>query len=304
MDSKMPDCMLALDVGGTSVKLALIDSSGRPLPGTTGQMAFRSDGTSGEILGAFSRAASSGVRMAADAGYLVSGCGIAFPGPFDYGLGISRMTHKMQSIEGVPLTPVLREVLGDMPVRYLHDSTAYLIGEAAYGAASGAVSPACVMLGTGFGFAYMKKGRVCVGYDQRPHAILWNAPYRDGIVEDYVSRRAIRERFAKAAGANTPPDVKEIADLARKGDAAALATFHETGELLAGILSPVLQTLDCDILVIGGQIARSAELFLQQVKERVHIPVRVARHLDDAALIGAARYCALQKEACVEEAER
>ena len=300
----MPDCMLALDVGGTSVKLALIDSFGRPHPGTSGQVEFRSDGTEAEILDAFLKAASSGMRMAKDAGYAVTGCGIAFPGPFDYGLGVSHMTHKMQAIQGIPLTPVLRHVLGDMQVSYLHDSTAYLIGEAACGAALGAVSPACVMLGTGFGFAYMRKGRVRVGYDQRPHVILWNAPFRDGIVEDYVSRRAIRERFALASGVDVPPDVKEIAALAYQGNTAAQHTFLETGDMLAGILRPVLINLDCDLLVIGGQIARSAELFLHTVRAGLHIPVRVAEHLDDAALIGAARYCALCKEACVEEAER
>jgi glucokinase len=184
MDSKMPDCILALDVGGTSVKLALIENSGRPLSGTTRQTDFRSDGTGEEILDAFLKAASSGMRMACDKGYTVSGCGIAFPGPFDYGLGISRMTHKMQAIQGVPLTPVLKKVLGDMKVRYLHDSTAYLLGEAACGAARSAVSPALVMLGTGFGFTHMKNGRVRVGHDQRPQVILWNAPFRDGTVED------------------------------------------------------------------------------------------------------------------------
>ncbi len=300
----MPDCMLALDVGGTSIKLALIDNFGRPLHGTTSQMNFLSDGTSAQILNAFSQAASSGMRMAYDAGAAITGCGIAFPGPFDYESGISRMTHKMQAIAGVALTPVLKNVLGDMPVRYLHDSTAYLIGEAVCGAASNAVSPACVMLGTGFGFAYMKKGRVRVGFDQRPHVILWNAPFQDGIVEDYVSRRAIRERFAKAAGMDVPPDVKEIAAMALMGNETALHTFRVTGELLADILRPVLLSLDCDLLVIGGQIARSAELFWHTVQAGLHIPVRVAEHLDDAALIGAARYCAMDKEACVEEAER
>ncbi len=300
----MPDCMLALDVGGTSIKLALIDSCGLPLRGTTGQMDFRSDGTSAEILDAFSRAASFGLQRAKETGYAISGCGIAFPGPFDYDLGISRMTHKMQAIAGIPLTPVLKNVLGDMPVRYLHDSTAYLIGEAACGAASNAVSPACVMLGTGFGFAYMRNGRVRVGYDQRPHVILWNAPFKDGIVEDYVSRRAIRERFAKAAGSEVPPDVKEIAAMAFKGSEAALDTFRVTGELLADILRPVLVSLDCDLLAIGGQIARSAELYLHTVQAGLHIPVRVAEHLDDAALIGAARYCARDKEASVTEAVR
>ncbi len=300
----MPDCVLSLDVGGTSIKLALIGSDGWPIALTTGQIHVKSDGTCDEILGAFTKAASSGVRMAAERGLTLSGCGIAFPGPFDYFEGISRMTHKMLGIKDVPLTPVFQKALGGIPVRYLHDSTAYLIGEAVCGAASVAVSPACVMLGTGLGFAYMHDGHVRVGIDQRPHVILWNAPYRDGIAEDYVSRRSIRDRYALAAGISEPPDVKEIATLALNGDTKALETFLETGELLADILRPVLLKLDCDLLVIGGQIARSAELFLQKVQTGLHVPVRVAKRLEDAALIGAARFCVLPHDNTVEEVER
>ncbi len=300
----MPDCVLALDVGGTSVKLALTGGDGQPLSGTTGQLDFQSDGTQDEILNAFRAAASSGLRMAGEYGCTLSGCGIAFPGPFDFMEGISHMDHKMLAIKDVPLTPVFAHVLGDIPIRYLHDSSAYLLGEALSGAAKDAASPACVMLGTGLGFAYMHNGRVRVGHDQRPHAVLWNAPYQNGTAEDYVSRRAIRERFAKTAGLIKPPDVKEIAGLALKGDRAAIDTFRETGELLACILRPWLKHLNCDLLIIGGQIARSAELFIHTVQAGLPLPVRAAMHLNDAALRGAARYCVLPHGKLVEEVER
>ncbi len=299
----MPDVVLALDVGGTSVKLALIDPDGQPLPGTTGQADFDADGTRDAILDAFCQAALSGLRMAEEAGCIVSACGVAFPGPFDYGAGISHMEHKMRAIQGVPLTPVFQRALRGVPVRYLHDSTAYLLGEAAYGAAVGADSPACVMLGTGLGFAYMRGGRVRVGHDQRPHRILWNMSYRDGIAEDYVSRRALRARYGRAAGSD-PPDVKEIARRALAGDAQAANAFAETGAELAGILGPELASLGCDLLVVGGQIARSAALFLPSLAGGLPVPVRVATHLDDAALRGAARFCLLPDGAAVEEAER
>jgi len=300
----MPECVLALDVGGTSVKLALIGPDGCPLPGTTNQQDFNADGTRDEILEAFYLSALHGMHLASDVGYSLAGCGIAFPGPFDYTVGISCMTHKMKGIQGVPLTPVLRKALGNIQVRYLHDSTAYLLGEAFSGAAEGAASPACVMLGTGFGFTYMHNGHVQVGFDQRPHIILWNAPFRDGTVEDYVSRRAIRERYAKAAGLDTSPDVKQIASMARAGDLSALLAFRITGELLADILHPVLLDLNCELLVVGGQIARSADLFLKDVQAGLPMPVRVAAHLDDAALRGAARYCVMPHRTCVEEVVR
>ncbi len=299
----MPDCVLALDVGGTSVKLALADTGGLPIRGTVGQLDFDAGGTKEEILAAFRQAALEGRRMAETAGLTLLGLGVAFPGPFDFDLGMSRMAHKMPAIKDVPLTPVFQGAAGELPVRYLHDSTAYLLGEASSGAAAGASSPALTMLGTGFGFAYMRDGRVRVTRSQRPHIALWNAPFLSGTVEDYVSRRAIRARYAALAGAENPPDVLDIACKARAGEVAAIDTFYQAGQLLASILRPVLQALACDILVVGGQIARSADLFLRAVESGLDIPVRVARHLDDAALRGAARYCALPKETLVEEVE-
>jgi glucokinase len=292
--------MLALDVGGTSVKTAVLDAACRPLPHSFSRRGFIEGAGLDKTLEPLISAVKAGRALAAREDLRLSAVGAAFPGPFDFKLGISQMTHKLPQLYGLPLGDILSKAADGLPVRFLHDSTAFILGEAYGGAAAGAVSPACVMLGTGIGFAYVKGGRVRIGFDQRPHLILWNRPFLDGITEDYVSRRAIRARYAALAGVGKALEVENIARLAFDGDAAALETFHRTGRLLAQILFPVLETLCCDRLILGGQIARSAELFIKELREGLPVDVVSAAYPDDAALRGAARYCLLPKEQTVD----
>lgn len=296
----MAEGVLALDVGGTSVKTAVLDAACRPLPHSFSRRGFREGAGLEETLEPLISAVKAGCSLAAREGLHLSAVGAAFPGPFDFELGISQMTHKLPQLHGLPLGEILGKAAGGLPVRFVHDSTAFILGEAYGGAAAGSASPACVMLGTGIGFAYMKGGRVRIGFDQRPHLILWNRPFLDGIAEDYVSRRAIRTRYAALAGLGEAPEVDRIAHLAFDGDAAALETFRHTGRLLAQFLSPVLETLGCDRLILGGQIARSAGLFIKELREGLPLDVVNAVYLDDAALRGAARYCLMPKEQTVE----
>ena len=295
----MPEGVLALDVGGTSVKTAVLDAACRPLPNSFSRHAFRENTGPGETLAPLVSAVKMGRALAAREGLRLTAVGAAFPGPFDFTRGVSMMTHKLTQLSGLPLGEILGKAAGGLPVHFLHDSTAFILGEAYGGAAAGAASPACVLLGTGIGFAYMKGGSVRVGFDQRPHLILWNRPFLDGIAEDYVSRRAIRMRYAALAGLEDAPDVENIARLAFEGDAAALETFRRTGRHLAQILLPVLETLGCDRLVLGGQIARSASLFIGELREGLPVDVVGAAYPDDAALRGAARYCLLPADQTV-----
>ena len=93
-------------------------------------------------------------------GLLITEVSVDTPGPFDYNMGISRMTHKYQAIKDKPLAPVIRAPLGYLPVRFMHDSTAFIQGATAgfdgYSRFSG------VMIGTGLGFALMIDGEVLI----------------------------------------------------------------------------------------------------------------------------------------------
>lgn len=292
----MPDAILALDVGGTSLKAAALDRHCRPLPGSLAEYPIPARANRERVLGLFEQAIKGARRAADKAGLQPFALGAGFPGPFDFSAGVSLMAHKLPSIQNLPLIPLLEEMAGGIPVRLLHDSTAYLLGEAFSGAAKGAVSPACLMLGTGLGFAHMQEGKVCLGPDFRPQVLLWNMPFQGVKAEDCISRQSIRERYQKHSGQGEAPDVQQIAALAMAGDRAAQASFEETAQLLVQLLAPLLVDLGCDLLVLGGQIARSAGLFIRILRQGLPVPVAVARHLDDAPLRGAGHYCLMPQQ--------
>ena len=136
----------------------------------------------------------------------------------------------------------------------------------------------------------MRNQRLLVRESLIPAGALWDKPYREGIVEDYVSRRAIRARYQAISDKHENPDVREIADRARSGDPAAVQTFRMTGKYLGEILREPVERFGIDMVVLGGQIARAHELFLPEAQPLLPCPIVFAAHPDDAALRGAAFY--------------
>ena len=279
----MCEVILALDAGGTSIKAGVLRGEEMLAKRT-----FPFAGEEREAMLAVFRQA-----LAWGRAYAPACLGMACPGPFDFARGVSHMRHKWRGLKDVPLPPVFARELPGVPVRFLHDSTAFLLGEAWQGAAQEMKNPAGVMLGTGFGFAVMADRRVLVDANGTPALVLWNAPFRDGTVEDYVSRRALRDAYGPQA-----PDVRALAERARGGDARAREVFRRMGEALGQVLTRYLPA-GTDGVVLGGQIARSAELFLPWA--RGPAAVTMARHIGSAALRGAAVFCRGEARAYIKE---
>lgn len=273
--------MLALDIGGTFIKYALTDETGAILPATVGQAPTDAEGSYEDFMNVLA-----GIIRQAREQQPFCKASVCIAGPFDFEQGVSMMQHKFKAVYQKSLRPPFEQAGVD--VRFLHDSTAFILGEACDGVLQGKHSPCCVMLGTGLGFTFMRDGKVCVNEERRPALILWNMPWRDGIAEDYVSTRAIQARY----GEQLP--VKHIAELARRGDARAAEAFRTTGGYLSEILQEIIPKLGCDYLALGGQIAKSAELF------ELDVPVAwsVSAHMDDAALRGASHYALYGQAAC------
>ncbi len=284
----MRNVMLAVDAGGTNFKYALMDADGALLSECL-QIPVNEKGTAQEIEASWRAMAESARELAVKAGAAVERVCVSTPGPFDFAGGMSRMKHKFPAIFGLPIRPWLQDALPGVPVDFLHDSTAFILGEAR----PEFRSPACVMLGTGFGFACMREGRVLVNESRTPAVILWNHPFRGGIVEDTISRRALRAAYAEKTGTDGSLDVKEIADACRAGDPAAKAVFDGLSDALAELLAPILEKLGSDALILGGQISRSADLFMPGLLAKLPCPVALSEHPDSAALVGCARFAAL-----------
>ena len=297
-----PVCILAVDAGGTALKTALVLADGSPLPASRLKVPVPSDGSAAQIQAAYQDMARQQAGLAARLGLKLSGIGVAICGPFDFTLGLSRMTHKYPAIQGIPMRPWFEAIAGPLPVHFIHDSTAFMLGETWHGPHAGFARICGVMLGTGFGFGAMLDGQVLLNDRQGPGIIVYNRAYRDGIVEDYVSRRGILatyRRLLEQAGRphpDEPFDVKQIGDLADAGDAVATETFRETGRHLAAILKPILLEYRFNALVVGGQIARSCAIILPPVKKDLAgldflTCIEQASLIDDAPILGVARAC-------------
>jgi glucokinase len=174
---------------------------------------------------------------------------------------------------------------------FLNDAAAFLLGEAAAGAAHGAERAIGIALGTGIGSAFAVNGEwVTSGGGVPPGGEIWNYPYRGGIVEDLISTRALRKDYRDRTGRD-----EEVAAIAAAAgtDADARVVFEQFGTNLGEVLRDVCGKFAPAIVVIGGGISRSAQLFLPSAEKQLHglgFTLVPARLLDEAHLVGAASY--------------
>lgn len=249
---------ILLDVGGTFIKC----SDGREVP-------IDSDGTREEIASSL-REALSGAEMAA----------IAIPGPFRYADGTFLMKHKFAAVYGEKFADLVAPegdcpkgasalflaTAGQLPsgaaprYRFIHDVNCMLLGEMVGGAGKAYERVALVTLGTGLGFALSVDGEILCNALGSPRIVIYNRPFRDGILEDYVSKRGFLRGWEGIT-------VKELAQRAFEGDAAARERFRDRGSILASGLAPLLREYGIQCLLFGGQISRSYALMAQAVEE-------------------------------------
>jgi glucokinase len=200
------------------------------------------------------------------------------------------MVHKLPYLYGVDLRQELSMRFGWEPgqVRFLHDSAAFLQGEIGAGAARGVSRGVGITLGTGIGSAFAVDGQIVTeGHGVPPGGELWDLPYEGGIIEDSVSTRGIRGNYERRTGVTR--EVAEIAAAAGSEPAAGEA-FAEFGRHLGTALRGALAEFAPDVIVLGGGISRSPQLFLpaaQRELDGLHAELRVSALLDDAPLVGA-----------------
>ena len=276
--------VLAFDVGGSHVAAAICCAPDFRL-GPVATAPHADVATSGAFLDLLYEL---GMKARVDRDGIV-GAMLAVPGPFDLQAGVSLMRHKLPYLYGVDLRQGLAERFGFEPaqVRFLNDADAYLLGEIGAGAARGFRRAAGLTLGTGIGSAFAVDGQlVTEGPGVPSGGEIWNLAYQGGIVEDFVSSRAIVGNYQRCTGRKS-----EVVDLAAAApsDPAAQQAFTEFGQHLGVVIRTLLAEFQADVIVLGGGISRSANLFLPAVQAEIGdstTQLRVSELKDKAALVG------------------
>lgn len=260
----IPADRILLDVGGTFIKT----SDGRSIP-------VDSNGSREEITASFREV----LTDATDPGTVQ--IRVAMPGPFDYGSGMFLMKHKFAAVYGEYFADLMAVPRDNC--RYAHDVNCMLLGD--IDLSPELQNTALITLGTGLGFAMAVDGRLLTNALGSPSVPLYNRPFRDGVLEDYVSKRGVCRLYGQS-----DISVKEIASRAFAGDTRAREAFAAMGDILGREAAPVLEEYGIRTLLFGGQISRSSELFLPEVRK--HLPdVSVRTVLD----IGNATFRGLEK---------
>src|SRR5690606_37220776 len=139
-------------------------------------------------------------------------------------------------------------------------------------------------LGTGLGSAFSLSG---VTTD----ADLWNAAFRNGRADDYLSTRWFVKRYQEHSGKDVG-GVKELIALAKTGNV-IYEIFREFAHNLADFIMANIAANEIACVVIGGNISNTSPLFLPALEARIAAEgfstvVRISTLKENAALIGAA----------------
>jgi glucokinase len=250
--------VLALDVGATRIKAAVIAADGSraaELRHPTG----RADGPDAVLARIASVAAAASGSGIARAGIAV--CGAVGPD----GL----VTAVNLGWESVPAASALSDRLG-MPVTVLNDAHAGALGEGGFGAARDISDYLYVSLGTGIGAAIVKDGHLVSGahgragelghivVDQRGPECACGAR---GCLQTFMSAAALEDRWLAAHGG--PVTAREIIDRVIAREPTASALWDEAVDALAEGLLTVMSLIDPAAIVIGGGLTGAGSRLIE-----------------------------------------
>lgn len=309
-----------VDVGGTNIKIGLVDAAGRTLAYHTTPSAQENGAEDGcrRIAQAISDMIG---EVGAQPGE-VARVGIATPGPMDIPAGMILRPGNMPGWWDFPIRDRLSHHTG-LPVAFANDANAAAYGEYWCGAGAQFQSMVLLTLGTGIGGGIVvgdtliegshSCGSECGHMLVDPHPDAWRDSLgKSGSLEAYTNASAVVRRvtdaleagkpssLAKLPAADTPITPRDVAAAAEAGDEVARRAVMDTAFWLGiGIVS-LVHAIDPDAVVLGGAMNFGGtdnllgREFLQHIRDtarpRLLEPLRDAVQIEFASLGGDAGY--------------
>lgn len=298
--------VVAIDVGGTTLKGAIVLASGEHT-----RVERRETGAERPLtarrVGDFAAEIAAGARAR---GLLPVACGVAVPGLVDASRGVVRANVQFGWRE-LPLRDRLEERLG-LPVRLENDVRAAALAETtAVRYRSRRADFLFVALGTGVGGALVLNGRVRSGaHDgagELGHVVAqpegpWCGCGRRGCLTQYAGSAGLARRYVEAMSAHGLPlparadelDGRAVVALAGADDRIATEVWTEGVEALATTIADAVALLDVGLVVLGGGGVAAGTRLLEPLASALEarlvwgIPeLRVADFGPDAGRVGA-----------------
>jgi glucokinase len=304
---------IGVDLGGTAIKVGVVDKEGKILKKTAVDTFAR--GGPDVIIHQIEK----GIDMVtADYEKEIAGIGIGSPGVVIKKKGTVENPPNFSNWEKVHLGKII-EKRYNLKTYVENDANAAAIGELIFGAGAGILNFIMITLGTGVGGGIIINGKIYRGETgaagELGHIII-NADGNRcncggfGCVETYVGCNYLIERVSKELQNHPESKIFEILDnnlthlspkiindAALAGDEFAGSVILEFGKHLGYALTSVVNILDISTIIIGGGVSGFGKILFDEVektvKERVltshkeNIKILPAKLKNEAGIKGA-----------------
>ena len=295
-----------IDIGGTAVKLGIVDETGKVL--CKGEQSVNFDGYQTPVLDTVRKAAKEFLTAQAIPVENLSGIGVSATGQIDSRKGIVAGTcGNFPNYIGSPIKAALEQDFG-LPVTVANDANCMTLGEVWVGGAQGYTDVIGVTLGTGVGGGILTGGRLLEGArglggelgHYRTHA-LDGIPCTCGATGCW-ERYAATTALVRAAQEKDPAwkDGRAIFAAAEAGNETVLALLDAWTDEIAQGLAGMVHIFNPQLILIGGGVSAQQKLLIEPIAAKVKasvmpafaegLEVRAAQLHNDAGMVGAVYY--------------
>ncbi|GIT81692.1 glucokinase [Leifsonia sp. LS1] len=263
--------VLAIDVGGTDMKAALVDADGRIVEILRRPTPHEGARTGEAVVEAV--VAIAGELRLAHPGLAPAALGLLVPGHVDDARGVGVFAENLGWTE-FPFRAAASQALG-IPVSFSHDVRGAGEAEQRLGAAAPYRDVVVMAIGTGIAGALFLDGRLITGgglVGEMGHSKVADGPVCAcggiGCLEAVASAAAIARRYNAATGASVP-GAREVLERARTGDQHAVAVWESALDALALDLSHTVALLSPEAVVIGGGLSQAGDALFGPLADRL-----------------------------------
>jgi len=275
---------IGVDVGGTNIKIALVDAQGtisysNTLP-TRAEMGYE------YTIANMKQAISDLMKETKTNKDNIEGIGFGFPGQIDYKNGIVRLAPNIPGWVEVPIAEMVEKEF-HIPTRVDNDVRCATLGELNFGAGRDCDNLVCITVGTGIGSGLVVNGKLVRGASNAAGELGHIKLQMDGgplcgcgdygCLEAFASGPSIvamAEEYIKG-GKSTKyrelanPDITPyiVSEAAKQGDVVAQRIFAIVGEYIGIGLASVVNLLNPEKIIIGGGVADAGDILFKPIIE-------------------------------------
>lgn len=301
MSEHTAEYSIGLDLGGTNLRAAAVDRTGKMLDKVSGRTQY-SEGREAIVHDMVEAIETMRSRFGKEN---LSGIGIGVPGFISLEEGVIKNCNNISALENFPIRDEIGRRLGHKVILE-NDANAAALGEKWIGAGKDVHDLIMLTLGTGIGGGIISGGKVLRGVNGMAGELghITAVPYGNpcgcgnrGCVEKHGSATAIIA-MAKLLGLGDNMTAKAVYDLAVAGNPKAQMIFVSMGESIGIVLAMLINAFNFPLYLIAGGVIAGWDLFappmLEETKRRsftfrtTNTRVERAQLGNEAGLFGAA----------------